>query len=80
MVDSDLSDEMMDYPSFECNACIPLFFCFLFENQLFSLIQVNIIFSLTITDNNFQTSREANSKVKINRYHLTHMLTLETLG
>ena len=62
MVDSDSSDEMLDYPSFEGNACIPLFFCFLFENQLFNLIQVNVIFSPTITDNKLKLQQKLTQK------------------
>ena len=64
MVDSDSSEEMLGYPSFEGDACIPLFFCFLFENQLLNLIQVNVIFSLTITGNRLKLQKKLTQKPK----------------
>ena len=64
MVDSDQSDEILGYPSFEGDACILLFFCFLFENQLLNLIQVNVIFSLTITGNRLKLQKKLTQKPK----------------
>ena len=64
IVDSDSSDEILDYPSFKGDACIPLFFCFLFENQLFNLIQFNVIFSPTITDKRLKLQKKLTQKPK----------------
>ena len=64
IVDSDSSDEILDYPSFEGDACIPLLFCFPFENQLFNLIQFNVIFSPTITDNRLKLQKKLTQKPK----------------
>ena len=43
---------------------VSLFFCFLFENQLFNLIQVNVIFSLIITDSKLKLQKKLIQKTK----------------